>query len=220
MYNRARPAAHRPRADNGLYPNSSAGGGVGGGGPGISSSNTTSSSTAGPSNNHMLAGSRSRAPAPPQQPPLQTPTPATPAAHHHPHHAAVHAATTAASGTALAAGNVRSTLLQPRVAVALGVSQKWYPALFLCRLVSIAPGVLFGLPNALRLLATLHLMYLDRVLDGGALSKLGRGPASSASPSSSYDVAFEARLRLTEALLATIWVSFPPFTLLPPLSTP
>jgi hypothetical protein len=80
--------------------------------------------------------------------------------------------------------------------------------LFLCRLASIAPGVLFGLPNALRLLATLHLMYLDRVLDGGALSKLGRGPAgANASPTSGYDTAFEARLRLTEALLATIWVS-------------
>jgi hypothetical protein len=80
--------------------------------------------------------------------------------------------------------------------------------LFLCRLASIAPGVLFGLPNALRLLATLHLMYLDRVLDGGALSKLGRGVGSgNASPTSGYDAAFEARLRLTEALLATIWVS-------------
>jgi hypothetical protein len=100
---------------------------------------------------------------------------------------------------------VRSTLLQPRVAVALGVSKKWYPLLFLCRLASIAPGALFGLPNVLRLLTTLHLMYLDRVLDGGTLSKLGRGGGGS-SPTSGYDAAFEARLRLTETLLATIWV--------------
>jgi len=100
---------------------------------------------------------------------------------------------------------VRSTLLQPRVAVALGVSKKWYPVLFLCRLVSILPDVLFGLPNALRLLATLHLMYLDRVIDGGALSKLGRGGGAGPSSTSGYDLAFEARLRLTEALLATIW---------------
>jgi hypothetical protein len=86
--------------------------------------------------------------------------------------------------------------------------------LFLCRLASIAPGVLFGLPNALRLLATLHLMYLDRVLDGGALSKLSRPMGASSAPASGYDPAFEARLRLTEALLAAIWVS-PPLLLLP-----
>jgi hypothetical protein len=109
------------------------------------------------------------------------------------------------SGTAAPdhAGPVRSTLLQPRVAVALGVSKTWYPLLFLCRLVSIAPGVLFGLPTALRLLATLHLMYLDRVLDGGALRRV-RGGSSAAT--SGYDPAFEARLRLTETMLATIWV--------------
>jgi hypothetical protein len=114
---------------------------------------------------------------------------------------------------------VRSTLLQPRVAVALGVSKKWYPVLFLCRLASIAPGVLFGLPNALRLLATLHLMYLDRVLDGGALSKLGRraGAGAGSSLTSGYDSAFEARLRLTEALLATIWVRSPFSSLSPTL---
>ncbi|KAL1838883.1 hypothetical protein VTJ49DRAFT_2107 [Mycothermus thermophilus] len=137
----------------------------------------------------------------------------------------------------LPGGTVRSTLLQPRVAVALGVSKKWYPALFLCRLASIAPGVLFGLPSALRLLATLHLMYLDRVLgDGGGLlyRRLVAGVRTGAAAagvaaggvgedgnvgvgggsgilgsgglgSSGYDAAFEARLRLTEALLATIW---------------
>ncbi|KAK4154879.1 N-glycosylation protein-domain-containing protein [Chaetomidium leptoderma] len=120
----------------------------------------------------------------------------------------------AAGSDHVSPGPVRSTLLQPRVAVALGVSKKWYPALFLCRLVSIVPGVLFGLPNALRLLALLHLMYLDQVLDGGALCKLGRvggggggggGASSCSSPTSGYGPAFEARLRLTEALLATIW---------------
>jgi hypothetical protein len=58
-------------------------------------------------------------------------------------------------------------------------------------------------------------MYLDRVLDGGALNKLWRG-AGSSSPTSGYDPAFEARLRLTEALLATIWVRNP----LSPLVSP
>lgn len=106
---------------------------------------------------------------------------------------------------------VRSTLLQPRVAVALGVSKTWYPLLFLCRLASIAPGVLFGLPSAIRLLATLHLMYLDQLLDGGALARLGRGDSFIAA--SGYDAAFEARLRLTETLLATIWVRFARFLL-------
>ncbi|KAL2134208.1 hypothetical protein VTI74DRAFT_773 [Chaetomium olivicolor] len=114
-------------------------------------------------------------------------------------------AAVAASDAAAGAGPVRSTLLQPRVAVALGVSKGWYPVLFLCRLASIAPGVVFGLPNVLRLLATLHLMYLDRVLDGAALSKLGRGGGGNTTPTSAYNPTFEARLRLTESLLASIW---------------
>lgn len=121
-----------------------------------------------------------------------------------------------------AAGTVRSSLLQPRVAVVLGVSKTWYPLLFACRLVSIAPGVLFGLPTALRLLAMLHLMYLGRGLDSGALGRLGRGAGAATTaaplPTSGYDAAFEARLRLTETLLASIWVCHPFGT--PPNNTP
>ncbi|KAL2020215.1 hypothetical protein VTK56DRAFT_8641 [Thermocarpiscus australiensis] len=132
-------------------------------------------------------------------------------------HAAAHTSAANPSTGAVAgpnhtggAGTVRSSLLEPRVAVALGVSKTWYPLLFACRLASIAPGVLFGLPNALRLLAMLHLMYLGQILDGGsAFGRLGRGTGAgggSSSPTSSgYDAAFEARLRLTETLLATIW---------------
>ncbi|KAK4145409.1 uncharacterized protein C8A04DRAFT_10708 [Dichotomopilus funicola] len=177
---------------------------------------------------HHTLGTGNGSASPPQPPPPPPPlasTPSGPDTHHHHnhhnhhnHHQHHHSST----GTNNA-GPVRSTLLQPRVAVALGVSKKWYPVLFLCRLVSVAPGLLFGLPNALRLLAMIHLMYLDRVLDGGALSKLSRGGTgfgstfttslgSSSSSSSStttstsaYTPAFEARLRLTEALLATIW---------------
>lgn len=184
MYSRAKPAAHRPRADN------------------------VNLNVNGHLPNRAPSESRPRGPA-------AAPTPAALVSRSAPDHAPTPAS---GSGTAVgpgrpdhaaAAAPVRSTLLQPRVAVALGVSKKWYPILFLCRLVSIVPGVLFGLPNALRLLATLHLMYLDRVLDGGALSKLGRGGATS-SPTSGYDLAFEARLRLTEALLATIWVRYTP----------
>jgi hypothetical protein len=189
MYNRAKPTAHQPRADN--RHNS----------PTHHGTHTAKSSS-----------SESR----PTAPAALT---VKPGSSHAAHVLAPGSGSGAGSSAAAltpplpeqtaGAGPVRSTLLQPRVAVALGVSKKWYPILFLCRLASIAPGVLFGLPNALRLLAMLHLMYLDRVLDGGTLSKLGRGTGGSAANSSSstsgYDPEFEARLRLTEALLATIW---------------
>ncbi|KAL2198762.1 N-glycosylation protein-domain-containing protein [Corynascus similis CBS 632.67] len=207
MYNRARPTAHQPRSDN------------------------RHSSTHTPK--RSPSESRARGPAAATAPAALAVKAAahdhaaahTVSASHHHHHHHHHPGTGGGTAPVIShatvgpdqagAGPVRSTLLQPRVAVALGVSKKWYPVLFLCRLASIAPGVLFGLPNALRLLATLHLMYLDRVLDGGTLSKLGRagaasgggggGGVSSLSSSSGYDPAFEARLRLTEALLATIW---------------
>jgi hypothetical protein len=191
MYNRANPTAHQPRADN----------------------RHTSSTTHHGAHTAKSPSSESR----PRGPAAAT-APASltvkPGSSHAAHALAPGAGTSAAALTpplseqTAGTGPVRSTLLQPRVAVALGVSKKWYPVLFLCRLASIAPGVLFGLPNALRLLAMLHLMYLDRVLDGGTLSKLGRGaggPGGSASSTSGYDPEFEARLRLTEALLATIW---------------
>ncbi|EAQ89948.1 hypothetical protein CHGG_06567 [Chaetomium globosum CBS 148.51] len=122
-----------------------------------------------------------------------------------------HAAHVLAPGSGSGAGSSAAALTPPlpEQTAGAGPVRNWYPILFLCRLASIAPGVLFGLPNALRLLAMLHLMYLDRVLDGGTLSKLGRGTGGSAANSSSstsgYDPEFEARLRLTEALLATIW---------------
>lgn len=121
-----------------------------------------------------------------------------------------------------ATGTVRSSLIQPRVAVVLGVHKAWLPALFAVRLLSITPAVLFGLPTALRLLAMLHLMFLGRGLDSGALGKLGRGSGAAAAaaaadvadadstttspPTLGYDAAFEARLRFTETLLASIWV--------------
>ncbi|KAK4125070.1 hypothetical protein N657DRAFT_616278 [Parathielavia appendiculata] len=193
MYNRARPAAHPPRPDNGV-------------------STTTH-------NRDIAADKRSSSESRPWAPAAVT-APAAPAprrssvpdyaAHQstapHPRSGRGTTVATAPDHHHVGAGPVRSTLLQPRVAVALGVSKKWYPVLFLCRLASIGPGMLFGLPNALRLLATLHLMYLDWVLDGDALSKLGRGAGGAdGPPTSGYDTAFEARLRLTEALLATIW---------------
>ncbi|KAK0633675.1 N-glycosylation protein-domain-containing protein [Immersiella caudata] len=97
----------------------------------------------------------------------------------------------------------RSSLLQPRLAVVLGVSEAWHPLLFLCRLLSIAPALFWGFPLALRLLAMIHLMFFGR-----ANFKAGNPPETSlgAAPSlASLDMTFEARLRLTETFLATIW---------------
>ena len=197
MYNRANPTAHQPRADN----------------------RHTSSTTHHGTHTAKSPSSESR-PRGPAAATAPAALPVKPGSSHAAHPLAPGAGSSAAALTpplseqTASTGPVRSTLLQPRVAVALGVSKKWYPVLFLCRLASIAPGVLFGLPNALRLLAMLHLMYLDRVLDGGTLSKLGRGAGglggTSSSSTSGYDPEFEARLRLTEALLATIWVRLPP----------
>lgn len=177
MYNRAKPTAQQPRADNGQNRDIA----------------------------ERFPSSRPRGPAT-----ATAPAPSKSSSLDHAAHTSAANAVSTGSGTAAAAdhagvGPVRSTLLQPRVAVALGVSKTWYPLLFLCRLLSIAPGVVFGLPTALRLLATIHLMYLDRVLDGGTtLTKLVRG--GTPLPTSGYDQVFETRLRLTETLLATIWV--------------
>jgi len=82
----------------------------------------------------------------------------------------------------------RSNLLQPRVAVVLGLSEAWHLLLFLCRLLSIVPAVCWGLPLGLRLLALLHLMFSGNL-----------------EASAGTDGTFEARLRMTETLLATIW---------------
>ncbi|KAJ9155731.1 N-glycosylation protein eos1 [Pleurostoma richardsiae] len=77
-------------------------------------------------------------------------------------------------------------LLQPRVAVVLGVAPVWHPVLFASRLLSVVPAVLWGLPSLLLLLARL-----------AALATSDLPPAEKWS--------FENRLRLTESLLAIIW---------------
>lgn len=171
----------------------------------------------------------------------------------------------------------QSSLLQPRVAVALGVPKKWHFLLWLCRQSSTFPAIWWGLPSALRLLAMFHLIVFGgspttwqhifaRVVaagvgktstsagggggggegdtmgcgigtDGGAMmmgtpdflvSSGATGSSSSSSSSSNTassgsgsgtgnynpvgvpatgfsDLSFEARLRLTETLLAIVW---------------
>lgn len=119
---------------------------------------------------------------------------------------------------------VRSSLLQPRVAVALGLSARWHPFLFVCRLLSCIPAVWYGLPVALGLLAQAHLWYIvetgmsscsedslclaglswlrERTLgggvgvDGSGLLGGGRGGMEG----------FERRLRVTETALGICWV--------------
>jgi len=111
----------------------------------------------------------------------------------------------------LCAVTAQSSLLQPRMAVVLGLSKIWHPLLFVCRLLSIGPAVWWGLPSGLRLLVMLHLLLFSdksslRVSTAGS----GTGTASLASAGHSDVSSFEARLRLLEALLATVWVSFVP----------
>ncbi|KAK1826529.1 N-glycosylation protein-domain-containing protein [Podospora conica] len=99
---------------------------------------------------------------------------------------------------------VKSSLLQPRVAVALGLSRRWHPLLFACRLFSIAPSIWWGFPSALRLLAMLHLV----VFGGSGLSPAAAAAAARAglhTTAGTPDMTFETRLRLTETVLAIIW---------------
>ncbi|KAK0733718.1 N-glycosylation protein-domain-containing protein [Lasiosphaeria miniovina] len=104
-----------------------------------------------------------------------------------------------------------SSLLQPRVAVALGVAAAWHPLLFACRLLSIVPAIWWGLPSGLRLLAMLHIVIFGQSLDGPVSSSSSSSQVDSsrvfslASACSGHELSFEARLRLTETLLATIW---------------
>ncbi|KAK3363664.1 N-glycosylation protein-domain-containing protein [Lasiosphaeria hispida] len=95
----------------------------------------------------------------------------------------------------------RSSLLQPRVAVVLGVSKTWYPLLFLCRLLSIVPAVWWGLPIGLRLVA---MTFFGRT-HLGCPSILPGTASADGSPAGHCGMSFEARLRLTETLLATVW---------------
>ncbi|KAI1079652.1 N-glycosylation protein-domain-containing protein [Whalleya microplaca] len=83
---------------------------------------------------------------------------------------------------------VSVSLLQPRVAVALGIPKRWHHTLSACRGLSIAPTICWGLRFALRFLVTdlLFLSYRER--------ETGRDVAPSASA-----------LRLIETLLSIIW---------------
>ncbi|KAI0130094.1 N-glycosylation protein-domain-containing protein [Xylariales sp. AK1849] len=96
---------------------------------------------------------------------------------------------------------VPASLLQPRIAVVLGVPKFWHPYLFACRLLSIAPALWWGLRCALRFLIT------------DVLSSSGYGygsvcrvaPEQQETTSSQLSGIRETRLRLTETALSIIW---------------
>ncbi|KAI6089375.1 N-glycosylation protein-domain-containing protein [Hypoxylon rubiginosum] len=94
----------------------------------------------------------------------------TPTAHNH--HSQTHAPVVAVS------------LLQPRVAVALGIPKRWHHTLSACRLLSVVPPFCWGLRYALRFL----------VADLSRPSNRDNGRNTPASD-----------LRLTETALAIIW---------------
>jgi hypothetical protein len=107
----------------------------------------------------------------------------------------------------------RTSMLQPRVAVMLGVSESWHPVLFVCRLCSIIPAIWWGLPVAMRLLVQLKMLF-NGITTGtceGPNGVMGAAVAAVAAASplgSGCTASYEARLRITETFLAVIWVCF------------
>ena len=99
------------------------------------------------------------------------------------------------------------SLLQPRLAVALGVPRRWHPFLIVARLLSIAPALWWGIRCALRFLFT------EFVLSGGSRSDHN---LTTLSDEESRLSRAECSLRLTETLLAMVWVR--PSSPTPPFS--
>ncbi|CAK7223679.1 hypothetical protein SBRCBS47491_005289 [Sporothrix bragantina] len=117
----------------------------------------------------------------------------------------------------------RPSLLQPRVAVVLGLPSLWHLPLFACRSLSVCPAIWWSLGIFIRLLAQLHALALARSGFGGPDGKGGiggsgfgnvPGVASLAAaagsslgnlPDRGSGLSLESRLKLTETALAMIW---------------
>ena len=105
---------------------------------------------------------------------------------------------------------VNMSILQPRVAVVLGVPKRWYPLLTICRLLSIAPTLWWGIRLALRLLV---IQILDLSVSSevsGESSIPAAGPAVGAGDALdeiSRLAQSDRSLKLVETVLAMIWVS-------------
>jgi len=120
----------------------------------------------------------------------------------------------------------RSSILQPRVAVVLGVPREWHVWLFGARLLSLGPATVWGVQSALQLLLRLVLRLLllrlfpvpgVDVLDGseGVAGSSGgssgsQGRISVGGSALVVDAGGSAGdpFPLTETSLAVIWVSF------------
>ncbi|EPE04514.1 hypothetical protein F503_03576 [Ophiostoma piceae UAMH 11346] len=94
---------------------------------------------------------------------------------------------------------VRPSLLQPRVAVVLGLPRIWHLPLFLSRLLSVCPAIWWSLGIFIRLITQLHALAVTRdeakEADAAGLAIHDRGTGLS----------LESRLKLTETALAMIW---------------
>ncbi|OAA53482.1 N-glycosylation protein EOS1 [Niveomyces insectorum RCEF 264] len=98
----------------------------------------------------------------------------------------------------------RPTLLQPRVAVVLGLPSLWHLPLFACRSLSVCPAIWWSLGIAIRLLMQLHALALARGGFGEVDSSGGNG-SSGLSIHDRSGLSLESRLKLTETALAMIW---------------
>jgi hypothetical protein len=122
----------------------------------------------------------------------------------------------------------RPSLLQPRVAVVLGLPRLWHLPLFACRSLSVCPAIWWSLGIFIRLLAQLHALTLARGSFGefnpsggsggnggggfgssvpgvGAIAAAARGSLGNI-PDRGTGLSLESRLKLTETALAMIWV--------------
>ncbi|RYP82514.1 hypothetical protein DL769_001620 [Monosporascus sp. CRB-8-3] len=95
------------------------------------------------------------------------------------------------SGSTADQQSLDHSLLQPRLAVALGVPRRWHPPLIVARLLSIGPALWWGMRCALRFL------FAEFILSNG--------PKSPPSGEDGRLFRAESSLRLTETVLAMVW---------------
>lgn len=81
-------------------------------------------------------------------------------------------------------------MLQPRLAVVLGLPRIWHLPLFACRLLSVGPAIWWSLGILIRLLMQLHALMVAHKADDA---------------SAGHRLSLESRLKLTETALAMIW---------------
>ncbi|KJR89501.1 uncharacterized protein SPSK_06284 [Sporothrix schenckii 1099-18] len=120
----------------------------------------------------------------------------------------------------------RPSLLQPRVAVVLGLPSLWHLPLFACRSLSVCPAIWWSLGIFIRLLAQLHALAVARGVFGEvdpSSGSAGGGFGSSVPgvdaiaaaapgglgnlPDRGVGLSLESRLKLTETALAMIWAT-------------